>query len=99
MRMDVEPTYVRPKTVNCSSGGASGHRKLGKPAHQKALEKSLGIKDQSCLMLRLSHKATYGAQDSQLKNLDQQEGEHIQTYVISWPSSKVWSNGGIPGPE
>ena len=29
--------------------------KLAKPAHQKALKKSLGIKAQSCPMLRLSH--------------------------------------------
>ena len=37
----------------------SGHdklAKLAKPAHQKAPEKSLGIKGQSCLMLRWSHK-------------------------------------------
>ena len=40
-------------------GGASGHGKLAKPAHQKALEKSLRIKDQSCPMLRLSHKAMW----------------------------------------
>ena len=38
-------------------GGASGHGKLAKPAHQKALEKSLGIKGQSCPMVRLSHEA------------------------------------------
>ena len=36
-----------------------GHGKLEKAAHQKALEKSLGIKDQSCQMLRLSHKAMW----------------------------------------
>ena len=34
--------------------GGSGHGKLAKPAPQKALQKSLGIKDQSCPMLRLS---------------------------------------------
>ena len=53
-------------------GGFPGYGKLAKPAHQKALEKSLGmalekslgmaiekslgITDQSCPMLRLSHK-------------------------------------------
>ena len=39
-------------------GWGPGHGKLEKPPHQKALEKSLGIKDQSCPMLRLSHKAS-----------------------------------------
>ena len=38
-------------------GRGSGHGKLAKPTHQKTLEKSLGLKDQSCLMLQLSHKA------------------------------------------
>ena len=37
----------------------SGHGNLAKPAHHKALEKSLGIKDQSCPMLRLPHKAMW----------------------------------------
>jgi hypothetical protein len=37
--------------------GGSGHSKLAKSAHQKALEQSLGIKVQSRPMLRLSHKA------------------------------------------
>ena len=35
----------------------SGHSKVAKPAHQKALKKSLRMKGQSCLMLRLSHTA------------------------------------------
>ena len=40
-------------------GAVSDHGELAKPAHQKqkAHETSLGIKDQSCPMLRLSHKA------------------------------------------
>ena len=37
--------------------GGSGHEKLPELAHQKALEKSLGIKGQSCPVPRLSHKA------------------------------------------
>ena len=40
-------------------GVGSGHGKLPKPAHQRALEKPLGIKDQSCRVLRLSHKAMW----------------------------------------
>ena len=40
-------------------GGGSSHGKLAKPAHEKALEKSLGIKDQRCPMLRLSHNAMW----------------------------------------
>ena len=40
-------------------GGVSDHGKLAKAAHQKALEKTLGIKDQSCPMLQLSHKAMW----------------------------------------
>ena len=40
-------------------GLVSGHGKLAKPAHQKALETSLRIKDQGCPMLRLSHKAMW----------------------------------------
>ena len=39
--------------------GGPGHGKLAKPGHQKLLEKSLGIKDQSCPMLQLSHKAMW----------------------------------------
>jgi hypothetical protein len=39
--------------------GVSGHGKLAKPAHQKALEKSPRIKDQSCPMLQLPHKAMW----------------------------------------
>jgi hypothetical protein len=39
--------------------GPSGHGKLAKPPHHRALEKSLGVKDQSCPMLRLSHKAMW----------------------------------------
>ena len=49
-------------TLNYSflgGGGGSGHDKLPKLAHQKALEKSLGIKDQSCPVLPLSHKAMW----------------------------------------
>ena len=42
-----------------AGGEGSGHGKLAKPAHQKALKKSLGIKDQSCPMLQLSHKAMW----------------------------------------
>ena len=34
----------------------SSDNKLPELAHQKALEKALGIKDQSCPVLRLSHK-------------------------------------------
>ena len=37
----------------------SGPGKLASPAHQAALEKSLGIKDQSCPMLRWSHRAMW----------------------------------------
>ena len=37
--------------------GGSSHDELPELAHHKALEKSLGIKDQSCPVLRLSHKA------------------------------------------
>ena len=40
-------------------GGVPGHGKLVKPFHQMALEKILGIKDQSCPMLRLFHKAMW----------------------------------------
>ena len=40
-------------------GGCSGHGKLAKLAHRKAPKKSLGIKDQRCPMLRLSHKAMW----------------------------------------
>ena len=36
--------------------GGSRHDKLPELPHQKALAKSLGIKDQSCPVLRLSHK-------------------------------------------
>ena len=39
-------------------GGGGGLGKLAKPAHYKALDKSLGIKDKSRPTLRLSHKAT-----------------------------------------
>ena len=35
-------------------GGWSSHVKLPELAHQKALKKSLGIKDQSCPVLQLS---------------------------------------------
>ena len=40
-------------------GGGSSHDKLPELAHQKALEKSLGIKDQGCPVLRLSHEAMW----------------------------------------
>ena len=40
-------------------GGGSSHDKLPELAHQKALEKSLGIKDQSCPVLRLRHKTVW----------------------------------------
>ena len=48
----------------CCSGnvffvGGSSHDKLPELAHQKALEKSLGIKDQSCPVLRLSQKTVW----------------------------------------
>jgi hypothetical protein len=36
--------------------GGSSHDKLPELAHQKALEKSLGVKDQSCPVRRLSQK-------------------------------------------
>ena len=39
--------------------GGSGHGELAKPARQRALRKSPGIKDQSCPMLQLSHKAMW----------------------------------------
>ena len=39
--------------------GGSSDDKLPELAHQKALEKSLGIKDQSCPVLRLSHKTVW----------------------------------------
>ena len=37
----------------------SGHGKLAKPSHQMALKKTLGIKDQSCPLLQLSHKVMW----------------------------------------
>ena len=40
-------------------GGVSSHDKLPGLAHQKALEKSLGIKDLGCPGLQLSHKAAW----------------------------------------
>ena len=40
-------------------GGGSGHDKLPKLARQKALKKSLRIKDQSCPVLCLSHNAMW----------------------------------------
>ena len=40
-------------------GGVPGLGKLVRPDHQKALKKALGVKDQSCPMLRLSHKAVW----------------------------------------
>ena len=40
-------------------GGAPAMAKVAKPAYQRALEKSLGIEDQSCPMLPLSHKAMW----------------------------------------
>ena len=43
----------------CGGWGAPGHGKLAKPSYQKAPEKSLGIKDQSCPMLRSSHKGMW----------------------------------------
>ena len=39
----------------------SSHGDLPRPPHQKALEKSLGIKGQSCAMLRLSHRGRCGS--------------------------------------
>ena len=47
------------KPVFFFGGGwaGSGHGELAKPAHWKAPEKSLGIKGQSCPMLRLSHRS------------------------------------------
>ena len=40
-------------------GGGSSHDELPELAHWKAPEKSLGIKDQSCTVLRLSHKTVW----------------------------------------
>ena len=37
-------------------GGGSSHDELRELAHEKALEKSVGINNQSCPVLRLSHK-------------------------------------------
>ena len=37
----------------------SSHDKLPELAHQNALEKSLGIKDQSCPVLQLSHNTVW----------------------------------------
>ena len=45
--------------VHFFGGAGPGHGKLVKPAHQKTLEKSLGIKDQSCPMLQLSDKGMW----------------------------------------
>ena len=53
-------TFATPDAwVLLGGGGGSGDGKLVKPAHQKALEKSLGIRDHSCLILRLSHTAMW----------------------------------------
>ena len=41
------------------TGGGPCHGKLVEPTHQKAPEKSLGIKEQSCPMLQLSHQAVW----------------------------------------
>ena len=41
-------------------GGGSDHGELAKPAHQKAHEKSLEIKHQSCPMLQLSQNVVAG---------------------------------------
>ena len=46
---------LRPTTDGRLFCGGSGHGKLANPAHQKAPEKSLGINDQSCPLLRLSY--------------------------------------------
>ena len=40
--------------------GGSGQGELAKRAHQKALERALGINDPSCSMRRLSHEAVAG---------------------------------------
>ena len=45
--------------VGASIFFGSHHDKLPKLAHQKALKRSLGIKDQSCPVLRLSHKTVW----------------------------------------
>ena len=45
--------------VAFGGGGGSSHDELPELAHLKALEKSLGIKDQSCPVLRLSHKTVW----------------------------------------
>ena len=57
-------------------GGGPCHGKLAEPAHQKALEKSLGIKEQSCPMLQLSHQAVWWS--------PQQGGAH--TYHMFQPN-------------
>ena len=50
---------IIPQYIHLRFCLGSGHRELAEPAPQKALEKSLGPKDQSCPMLRLSHKAVW----------------------------------------
>ena len=48
---------IGPHSCFFLGGGCSGHGAPATPAPQKAVEKCLGITDQSCPMLRLSHRA------------------------------------------
>ena len=48
---------ARPSDVTNFFKGGVQAMKLATPAPQKALEKSLGIQDQTCLMLQSSHKS------------------------------------------
>jgi hypothetical protein len=45
--------------VRFFGGGGSSHDKLPELAHRRALEKSLRVKDQSCPVLRSSHKTVW----------------------------------------
>ena len=51
--------FVSCQTHFFVGGGRAGHGKLVKPYNQMTLEKFLGIRDQSCPMLRLSYKAMW----------------------------------------
>ena len=63
IRYTGSPENPPPKGTTNSSYAynffGSSHDELLELAHYKALDKSLGIKDQSCPVLRLSHKTVW----------------------------------------
>ena len=55
----LDEEFPIPLNVKKNSWGGGQAMKPAEPSHQMSVEKILGIKDQSCPVLRLSHKAMW----------------------------------------